>query len=87
MLLNLLNHKFSMIILFVILIIGLCFFKNKLNLNNKKQVTFNEDKNRILEHNKFIPSAKFEGKKEGYVFKKNDLGIGYYLDIKKNENL
>ena len=30
----------------------------------------------------FIKSDKFNGKKEGYVFKKDKLGLGYYLDIK-----
>ncbi len=28
----------------------------------------------------FIPSNKFVGKKEGYVFKMDSEGLGYYLD-------
>ena len=28
----------------------------------------------------FIPSDEFMGKKDGYVFKKDDEGLGYYLD-------
>lgn len=28
----------------------------------------------------FMPSNKFAGAKEGYVFKMDELGLGYYLD-------
>lgn len=28
----------------------------------------------------FIPCRSFEGRKEGYVFKNGDSGVGYYLD-------
>tara|TARA_B110000971_G_C20007420_1_gene499845 strand:+ start:1033 stop:1233 length:201 start_codon:yes stop_codon:yes gene_type:complete len=28
----------------------------------------------------FIPSPSFVGAKEGYVFKMDDVGLGYYLD-------
>ena len=31
---------------------------------------------------KFIASNTFAGPKPGYVFKKDNLGIGYYLDYK-----
>ncbi len=30
----------------------------------------------------FMPSNKFAGAKEGYVFKMDDKGLGYYLDYK-----
>ena len=30
----------------------------------------------------FIASNTFAGAKSGYVFKKDELGIGYYLDYK-----
>ena len=30
----------------------------------------------------FIPSLNFKGYKRGYVFKKGNLGIGYYKDSK-----
>ena len=30
----------------------------------------------------FIPSDKFAGAKEGYVFKMDEQGLGYYLDYK-----
>jgi len=29
----------------------------------------------------FIPSTEFSGEKKGYVFKNDDMGIGYYKDI------
>jgi hypothetical protein len=32
----------------------------------------------------FISSNTFAGAKRGYVFKKDDLGIGYYIDIINN---
>lgn len=28
----------------------------------------------------FIPSDTFQGSKEGYVFKKDNKGLGYYID-------
>ena len=30
--------------------------------------------------NSFIPTDEFQGKKDGYVFKADDLGLGYYID-------
>jgi L-asparagine transporter-like permease len=32
----------------------------------------------------FMPSNKFAGAKQGYVFKMDDKGLGYYLDYKSN---
>ena len=32
----------------------------------------------------FISSNTFAGAKRGYVFKKDELGIGYYIDIINN---
>ena len=65
-------------ILFIIIILiflALIFF-------NKKKVKFNESKNVIIEPEKFnfIESNIFQGKKEGYVYKKCTQGLGYYLD-------
>ena len=82
---NVLNYKFTIIVLLVILIAGLWFFKDKLNLSlnsdNQKKVYFNEDKNKIVEpEQSFIQTDKFQGKKDGYVFKADDLGVGYYVD-------
>jgi len=31
----------------------------------------------------FVPSATFAGKREGYVFKRGDQGVGYYKDSKR----
>ena len=58
------------------------FNKNNINLfNKKKEVTFNEEKNKTLEiQKKFIESNTFQGMRENYVFKKDLLGNGYYLD-------
>jgi hypothetical protein len=29
----------------------------------------------------FVPSDKFAGAKNGYVYKMDDKGLGYYLDV------
>ena len=87
-----LNNKklfFIFLILFILIILifkdkifNKIFNKNNINLfNRKKEVTFDEEKNKTLEiPKKFIESNTFQGKKENYVFKKDSLGIGYYLD-------
>jgi hypothetical protein len=85
MLEQILNYKFIVIVVFVILILGFSFFKDRLNLtinsDNQKKVHFNEEKNKIVEPNQmFIPTDNFQGKKDGYVFKSDSLGVGYYLD-------
>ena len=85
MLEEILNYKFIVIVTFVILILGFSFFKDRLNLtinsDNQKKVHFNEEKNKIVESNQmFIPTDNFQGKKDGYVFKSDNLGLGYYLD-------
>lgn len=90
MLEEILNYKIIIIVLLVVLIGGLWVFKDKLNLSlnsdNQKKVYFNEDKNKILEFDKnevstnFIPANGFQGKKDGYVFKADNLGVGYYVD-------
>ena len=80
---------FIFLILFILIILifkdkifNKIFNKNNINLfNRKKEVTFDEEKNKTLEiPKKFIESNTFQGKKENYVFKKDSLGIGYYLD-------
>ena len=82
---NVLNYKFNIIVLLIVLIAGLWFFKDKLNLSlnsdNQKKVHFNEDKNKVVESNQmFIPADNYQGKKDGYVFKSDNLGVGYYVD-------
>ena len=76
----LLNYKLIFIIIFFLLFL---IFKDK--ILNKKKVVINENKNKIVEFDKtntenFIKSDTFTGVKEGYVFKTDDLGTGYYLD-------
>ena len=80
---------FIFLILFILIILifkdkifkDKIFNKNNINLfNRKKEVTFDEDKNKTLEiPKKFIESNTFQGKKENYVFKKGSLGIKYYF--------
>lgn len=48
-------------------------------VNREKQNTNSETKNeQKLE--RFILSDSFKGSKPGYVFKNDELGLGYYLD-------
>lgn len=37
-------------------------------------------KNKDKKNYNFIPKLKFEGYKVGYVFKRADMGLGYYKD-------
>jgi hypothetical protein len=77
MLQRLLNNKFSIIILLSVLIGLILLFKT---YSTKKKVSFNENINKVLEPDKFIENNKFIGIKKGYVFKKGESGLGYYLD-------
>ena len=87
---RILENKTIIMIIFCILIYGLYIFKDRMKLflvqNNDKKVYFDETNNKILEFDKnnmgdtFIPSERFEGKKYGYIFKSDTLGVGYYLD-------
>jgi len=62
-----------MIILFgVALAIGIYFYMQK------SKTKTNESVNNVVES--FIPCDRFTGAKKGYVFKKDNDGIGYYLD-------
>ena len=51
--------------------------KGNLNKANLNEVNHNKDIKPIL---KFIESDKFNGLKNGYIFKKDTKGTGYYLD-------
>lgn len=60
-----------MIILFsVALVIGIYFYMQKSKTK--------EPVEKVVES--FIPSNTFIGAKKGYIFKKDNDGIGYYLD-------
>ena len=39
-----------------------------------------KQKSYALVKKKFIPAEKFEGYRKGYIFKKGNLGLGYYFD-------
>ena len=58
--------------------------KNIEDINNdiiSKNDMKNEKKNlSVTINDEFIKSDGFAGKKKGYVFKKGDKGLGYYLD-------
>lgn len=54
--------------------------------NDTKEENYESNINEIIidkeeNYEQFIPSTEFIGKKDGYVFKKGDEGIGYYIDI------
>ncbi len=62
-----------MIILFgVVLVIGIYFYMQKSKTKTEEPVES------VLES--FIPCDTFVGAKEGYIFKNDSNGIGYYLD-------
>jgi len=64
-----------MIILFgVALAIGIYFYMQKSNTKTKTE----EPVKNVLES--FIPSDTFVGAKNGYIFKNDSDGVGYYLD-------
>ena len=51
--------------------------KDNLNKENLNEDNHTKDIKPIL---KYIESDKFNGLKNGYIFKKDTKGIGYYLD-------
>ena len=64
----------------LILIIKKNVIQNKFIL--KKKVIINEDNNVIIEfdNKEFIRKDAFEGHKNGYVYKNDEKGLGYYKD-------
>jgi len=40
----------------------------------------------VVDGTSFSPSASFAGKRSGYVFKRGDLGVGYYLDSRSSSS-
>lgn len=72
-------------IVFVFLVILVLIIKKDDILNkfiSKKKVIINEDNNVIVEfdNKEFIRKDAFEGHKNGYVYKNDEKGLGYYKD-------
>ena len=63
----------SYILIGLSILIGIYFYMQK----SKKIV---EEPMENYQQEVFIPSESFSGAKEGYVFKNDSNGIGYYLD-------
>ena len=57
------------------ILVGLYFYIQK-SQNNVEEPMEN------LQLETFIPSHSFSGAKQGYVFKMDESGLGYYLDNK-----
>jgi len=49
--------------------------------SSKKSLEEAVVKSAAEEKHDFIPAKKFDGAKKGYVFKKSNLGVGYYKDV------
>ena len=59
----------------IAVLVGIYFYMQKSQKNVEEPM-----ENHQLEP--FIPSDSFVGAKEGYVFKMDEKGLGYYLDDK-----
>ena len=59
----------------IAVLVGIYFYMQKSQKNVEEPM-----ENHQLEP--FIPSDSFVGAKEGYVFKMDNVGLGYYLDAK-----
>ena len=66
----------SYILIGLSILIGIYFYMQK----SKKIV---EEPMENYQQEAFIPSESFIGAKEGYIFKNDSNGIGYYLDNKQ----
>ena len=66
----------SYILIGLSILIGIYFY---LQTSQKSVVELMEN----YQQEAFIPSESFNGAKEGYVFKNDSNGIGYYLDNKQ----
>lgn len=66
------NNKIIFILL-TILIVYLLYTNFK-----KNEINMETEKNNI--HESFISSDTFIGRKDGYVFKNDTQGLGYYID-------
>ena len=65
------NYKFIIILIIIFFIVYL--YRKKIEPMSTKKRVINQKKD-------FIQSDKFIGSKSGYVFKKDEKGLGYYLD-------
>jgi len=81
------NGCYILIVLICVFIyLGYLYVKRKdngnLNKDNLNKENLNEDNHTkdIKPILKYIESDKFNGLKNGYIFKKDTKGIGYYLD-------
>ena len=58
---------------------------NDIKINNREEGNYDSEINEVIideeeTYEPFISSMEFGGRKEGYVFKKGDQGMGYYMD-------
>lgn len=71
------------ILMGIAFLIGIYFYMQKYQQQQSQPVQYG---NRVepMKNNQrqsFIPSDKFVGAKNGYVFKMDSHGLGYYLDV------
>lgn len=61
----------------ILILVGIYFYMQR---DNKKELV---EKQPIKKGPTFIEADNFSGSKEGYVFKMDSQGLGYYLDKQK----
>ena len=74
-----LTNEMKVVFIILVVLLGLYLIKDK--IFPPKQVTFDPVVKMVETDDDFIPSKTFTGRKPGYVFKRGDLGQGYYIDI------
>ena len=65
-------NKLLIALVVIIILVGIYFYMQRV----EEQVS-------VKEIPTFIEADKFSGSKEGYVFKMDSQGLGYYLDKQK----
>ena len=76
-------QKYMMLPLLIGIALLFCvYFYIHKTQNPIKETMKNKELESEKEQEPFIPSDSFIGSKNGYVFKKDDKGLGYYLDIR-----
>ena len=76
-----LTYEMKVVFIILVVLLGLYLIKDK--IFPPKQVTFDPvviEKEVDEDSDDFFPSKTFTGRKPGYVFKRGDLGQGYYKD-------